>query len=114
MTPLGVRWRIAPGADLTTDPATWPWQDISKDWVASNGIHLKIGADDEQTEGQAEAALTLNNGASKTIGAGAGIVGRYTQDNPMSDLWPLWTLACPVELAVDWGAGMTVVCTQFA
>lgn len=113
MRAVDVRIRIAPGATLGDAPATWPWQDITADWVASEDLAVEVGADDEQPQGQAQGELTLNNGESKTTGSGAGIVGRYTQDNPASDLWPLWTLACPVEIAYDWGTGFNVAAILF-
>src|SRR5574342_660513 len=105
---LDVRIEAAPGADLSTHPDNYPWLDVTPDWRASDPITLKAGGDDEQSETSSGIELSLNNRRSKVTGTGAGVEGRYTSDNPMSDLWPNFGENCPVRVSRDAGSGMTV------
>lgn len=102
--PLGVRVRIAPGADLTAHPDTYPWQDATADWVPSRRLRHKRGSADEQAQGSSENNLVLRNSFSRVAGV-EGMVARYSPDNPMSDLWPDFDLNCPMEIALDIGDG---------
>lgn len=103
-SPLGMRLRIAPGADLTTDPDTYPWLDVTEDLELSKAypITLKDGGEDEEQETSTELDLTIRNNS-----------GRYTTDNPESDLWPSFDQNTPVEFAVDPGTGLTVQAVQY-
>jgi hypothetical protein len=102
---LGVRIEIAPDADRSADPATYPWQDVSTDWRRSGGMGIVVGGQDEQAETNSSATFDLRNMSSRAApGAYAGMHGRYTDDNPLSDLYGL-LLNCPVRLSVDPGLG---------
>lgn len=103
-TPLGMRLRIAPGADLTTDPDTYPWLDITDDLQLSKAypITLTDGGSDEEQETSTELSLAIRNNS-----------GRYTTDNPESDLWPNFDQNTPVEFAIDPGTGVTVQAVQY-
>ncbi|NJP33679.1 hypothetical protein [Micromonospora thermarum] len=37
---------IAPGADLSADPGTWPWEDVTADWRLRDGITISEGRGD--------------------------------------------------------------------
>lgn len=103
--PLGVRIRIDPGADLTALPSTYTWpEDITQDvsFSRSRPITLRAGAADEQQESDTEATLTLRNFADRS--SITQIDGRYTLDNPESDLFGLGIdIGCPVEISIDPG-----------
>lgn len=92
--PLGLRLRIAPGADLTADPSTYSWTEITSDLQLREAIAMTRGTADEQGQTNSSADLVLRNPD-----------GRYTPDNPESDLWPNFDLNCPIDLAVNLGDG---------
>lgn len=102
--PLGLRLRCAPGADLTADPSTYAWTDITTDLAMSGGVTMARGAGDEQQQGNSSLDLVLKN-----------LVGRYTSDNPESDLWPNFTEDCPIDFAENLGdgAGWRTRCVQY-
>jgi hypothetical protein len=62
---------IAPGADLTADPTTWPWVDITQ-WVHSPVTITHGYRDESNTSGPEEISLTVQNDD-----------GRFSPDNPM-------------------------------
>lgn len=99
--PLRRRIRIAPGADLTADPDTYAWMDISADVAWELDVSEKCGAADEQNDTNSELSFAIDN-----------ISGRYTSDDPRSELWPYFDLGCPVEYAVDVGRGYVIVTRQ--
>lgn len=100
--PLGVRMRVAIGIiDMSTDPATWPWQDITRDVDHLVEIVDEIGAPDDVSESSTTLSFALKQDGSVYNG----IVGRYTTDNPESDLWPYFDVGCPVEYSLDVGDG---------
>lgn len=102
---LGVRIEIAPGADRSADPATYSWRDISPDWHRDPGIQITVGGQDEQAETNSELTFDLRNVNSQAAtGAYAGMHGRYTDDNPLSDLYGVLQ-NCPVRVSVDPGLG---------
>lgn len=86
---------VAPGADLTADPATYTWTDVTRDFhFGDAGTGHTRGAEDEQSETNSESTFALKNPNR-----------RYTTDNPMSDLWPNWALNTPVKLETNTGDG---------
>lgn len=92
--PLGLRCRVAPDADLSAHPSTYAWQDITKDLALRHPITHDRGSEDEQAESNSESSFVLRNQT-----------GRYTTDNPASDLWPKFGLNTPVEFATNTGDG---------
>jgi hypothetical protein len=92
--PLGYRLEIAPGADLTADPDTYTWQDITRDLHLVDPIDRTFGADDEASETNSGLTFTLKNPH-----------GRYTQGNPASDLWPYLDVNLPVRFSINLGDG---------
>lgn len=91
---LGMRMECAPDADLTADPSTYTWQEITPDLHMPAPIGHQRGAEDEQTESNTESSFTLKNPR-----------GRYTTDNPLSDLWPKFGLNLPVRYSTNTGDG---------
>ncbi|WP_018223881.1 hypothetical protein [Salinispora pacifica] len=93
--PLAVRIRVAFGADLSADPATWSWTDLTNYWWASDPIELEWGRQSSATRPESSTcALTLRNGD-----------GRFTVGNPTSPYWPYVRTWTPVSVDVDLGDG---------
>lgn len=90
LSPLGIRVRIALGADLTAAASTYTWTDITTyvDWTYE--VRDKIGTNDDASESNTELSLTLRNND-----------GRFTTDNPESPYYPHFDVGCPIELSVD-------------
>lgn len=91
---LNMRFRIAPGATLTADPSTYPWVDVSYDIAWDMPITLTTGAADEASDTNSQLSWTFRDNT-----------GRYDVENATSDLYGLWDIGCPVELAVNLGDG---------
>ncbi len=109
---LGVRIRAAIGiVDMSTDPSTWPWLDITRDIDHLIEIVDDIGGPDDVSEPSTTLSFALKQDGSVYNG----IVGRYTTDNPESDLWPYFDVGCPIEYALDVGdgGGYDVQCVTF-
>lgn len=94
---------IAPGADLTADPATYTWQDIAGDIQFAETIDTKRGSGDEQQQGSTEFGCVLRNSTHARVPGATN--GRYTTDNPESDLWPYFDLGLPLRHSIDLGDG---------
>lgn len=92
--PLGMRLRIAPGADLSAHPSTYDWKDVTRDLALSYDLAHGKGSQDEQGESNSSSQFVLKNPN-----------GRFTSDNAMSDLYPFFTLNCPISFDVDLGDG---------
>lgn len=91
---LGIRMRIAPGADLTAAPSTYAWIDVTTYVDMTFDIVDKIGSTDEATEANTELTFAFRNNDA-----------RFTTDNPESPYWPNWDIGCPIEYAKDNGDG---------
>ena len=106
---LKYRVRIDPAADLTALPSTYTWPyDITSDvsFSRSRPITIKAGAADEQQESDAEVSLVLRNFADRS--SITQIEGRYTVDNPQSDLYDAgFDIGCPVEISIDPGVDVS-------
>jgi hypothetical protein len=89
---LDIRVQIAPGADLTADPATWVWEDIT-DYVRP-GINITgRGRSSESTTAQpSSTALTLRDPD-----------GQWLPHNRASVRWPGWRKGCPLRVQVNRG-----------
>lgn len=92
--PLSARLRVAIGADLTADPSTYTWTDITTDVDFSFDVTDKIGSTDDSSESNTSFSCTLRNND-----------GKYTLDNPESTIWPYWGIGTPLEWSVDNGDG---------
>lgn len=83
---------IAFGADLTADPRTWSWADVSADLLAQD-ISINRGRADESSETQPMAtSLTLDN-----------ISGDYTPDNPVGAYYPNVRRGTPLRINIPGG-----------
>jgi len=91
---LPKRVEIAPGFDSSDDPDDWPWLDISADLHEGDPIELSRGCADEDSQTSSELRLTLDN-----------LSGRYTADNPESDLWPQLDTPEPIPLRFSINTG---------
>lgn len=96
-TPLAVEVSLALGADLSANPATWSWTDISTYVRYSPGIEIAVGRRDETSESQpSECRLTLDNTS-----------GRFTPRKPTSPYYPYVKFNCPLRVRVNPGTGLT-------
>lgn len=101
--PLGVRIRAAIGIYAPgSDPSTWPWMDITLDVDHLVPIEDGIGAPDDDSEPSTTLGFALKNDLSRIATT---VTGRYTTDNPESDLYPFFDVGCPIEYALDVGDG---------
>lgn len=93
---LLIRLRIAPGADLTADPDTWEWEDITQWWHVPAGITHQWGRQPGAEQAETSVLdLTLKNSD-----------GRFTSGNVQSPYWPhieKWRV--PLAFDVDLGDG---------
>lgn len=87
---------IAPGADLTADPATWSWVDITR-WVRHDmGVSTVVGRRDQAgIVDPSRATLKLDNRDS-----------RFSRRNPLGPYYGQLTRNTPIRMAVDPGSGM--------
>lgn len=93
--PLGVRIRAAFGADLSADPGTWVWTDLTPYWWPSDPIELEWGRQPGATRPESSTcALTLRNSD-----------GRFTAENAASPYWPHVRTWTPVSVDVHLGDG---------
>lgn len=92
--PLSLRLECSPGADLTANPATYTWTDITRDLSMSIPVTHTRGSQDEQSESNSDSSFGLRNNT-----------GRYTTGNPMSDLYPGFGLGTPFRFSTNTGDG---------
>lgn len=96
-TPLRLLTRIALGADLTADPSTWSWLEISDRvrWDHGNGIRTVVGRRDESTTvTQSQAFLMVDNRD-----------GALSRRNPASPYYGLLSMNTPIWIEADPGDG---------
>ncbi|MER7833472.1 hypothetical protein [Streptomyces sp. NPDC095602] len=87
-----VRVECAFGADLTADPSTWTWTDLSSR-IHSQTISISQGAQNEGSEATpASCSLQLDNSD-----------GHLTPDHPLSPYWPDIDIGVPCRLTVRGG-----------
>jgi hypothetical protein len=94
---IETRVEIAPGADLTAVPSSWPWVDITRRQVAGSrttvyqqSFSLKRGAGNEAERAQpASIGFTVDNPD-----------GAITPDHPMSVWWPDIKQGMPCRVSV--------------
>jgi len=98
-TDLVFRVQIAPGADLSADPGTWPWADVTEFVRYTPGIVFTAGRRDETSRvTTASCRLTFDN-----------IDGRFTRRYPTGPYFGLLTLNTPIWIQVDPGDGYYTV-----
>ena len=94
-TPAVVTIRAAFGADVSADPSTWTWTDITSYWETSEPVSVSDGRSEGATQAEAsEATLTLD----ATDGA-------LMPEDPRSPYWPWVDVGTPVWMVLDAGAG---------
>lgn len=91
---LNARLRVAYDADLTADPSTYTWTDITTDVDFTFDVDDHIGSSDDSGDSNTKFSATLRNTDAK-----------YTFDNPESTVWPYWGIGTPLEWALDNGDG---------
>jgi hypothetical protein len=113
IAPLGVRIRAAVSGyyNPNTDPSTWPWLEITRDVDMLAPIDDTIGAPDDDSDPSTTLEFVLKQDASKYNS----IIGRYTADNPESDIYPFFDVGCAIEYSLDVGdgGGWDIQCVTF-
>lgn len=100
---LGCKVWIAPGADLTQPPSSWPWADITNYVRHQSGISVTTGRRDERSLVESgEGSLTLDNRD-----------GRFSRRNPASPYYPYLTKNTPILATVDPGSGQVARMQMF-
>lgn len=95
-TLLRIQVRIALGADLTADPSTWSWEEISPYARYTQAINIRQWRQDESpTTTPSSATLTLDNSD-----------GRFSRRNPSGAYYGLLSKNTPIWISVDPGDGM--------
>jgi hypothetical protein len=94
-TPLLISVKIALGADLTADPLTWVWTDISSYVRFNPGIRVTTGRlDESSTTAPGTGTLTLDNRD-----------GRFSRTNAAGPYYGQLTRNTPIWVTVDAGLG---------
>lgn len=92
---LLVRVRAAFGADVTADPGTWSWMDITQWWYAPDDVTITWGRSPRAEQAESSSlTLTLQN-----------TDGRFTSENAMSPYWPDVVPWTPITFDIDLGDG---------
>lgn len=100
---ITVTVEIAPGADITTNPDTWNWTDVSADVRAQERVSVKRGRQDASSQAEpARITFSVNNTA-----------GNWTPDFPTGAYYPDMDLGLPVRVFVDHGSGNVLRGTCF-
>ncbi|MBB4935643.1 hypothetical protein F4561_006552 [Lipingzhangella halophila] len=88
---IGLRVEIAFGANLSADPDTWDWTDVSGD-VHSQSIQITRGRQDEASSVEpSSVAVELDNPD-----------GDYTPRRPQSRYFPYVRRSTPLRISVQW------------
>jgi hypothetical protein len=102
-TPMLVSARLALGADLTADPQTWVWTDITSYVRYQPGVTVSTGRADEAARVQpGSARLTLDNRD-----------GRFSRKNPLSPYYGQLTRNTPIWVTINPGNGEYDVLKMF-
>lgn len=96
-TRLAIQVRIAPGADLTADPGTWSWQDITSRVRVGNGNSIVIG------RGGPDEFDTLRPGSCQLVVDNTD--GDFVSRNPTGQWYPDLHRGTPLQVRVDPGTG---------
>lgn len=92
---LDIRIQAAFGADVTSDPDSWSWTDVTEWWHAPDGVEISWGRSPgaEQAE-TSTLQLTLKN-----------TDGRFSAHYPMSPHYPQVVQWTPIRVDIDLGDG---------
>lgn len=100
---LTVEVSLALGADLTADPGTWSWTDVTAYLRLASGVEITQGRRDETDRSQpAQCRIVLNNTS-----------GRFTPRNAAGAYYPNVRLNTPLRVRVNPGSGLTTRFTGF-
>lgn len=97
-TRLAIQVRIAPGADLTADPGTWSWQDITSRVRVGNGNSIVIG------RGGPDEFDTLRPGSCQLVVDNTD--GDFVSRNPTGQWYPDLHRGTPLQVRVDPGLSL--------
>lgn len=90
---------IAPGADLSSDPGTWPWVDITEYWRVRTPITITEGRGDwGEAVDPGTCQLTLDNRE-----------GHFSAYNPLGRWYGLLGRDTPLRVSLDLPDGRVVV-----
>lgn len=102
-TPLQVNVFLALGADLTADPSTWTWTDVTGYARYESGVTARTGREDESSRvGPGSGSLTFDNSD-----------GRFSRRNPTGPYWGLLSRNTPILVTANAGPGAYSVLTQY-
>lgn len=94
-TALDVKVEISPGADLTADPTTWTWTDITSSVRLRDGISITVGRPDEAARvDPSTCRLRLDNRT-----------GNFTPRNPLGAYYGSLARNTPLRVQVNPGSG---------
>ncbi len=94
-TPLKLKVMVALGANLSDDPLTWPWEDITLFVRFDLGVSLTTGRTDGSGQvNYGRAQLKLDNRD-----------GRFCRRNPLSPYYGLLSKNTPIWATIDAGSG---------
>lgn len=93
--PLLVRIRIAFGAAIAADPATWVWTDVTPYWHVDDDVEITWGRSPGASQAEtSQMALSLKNNDS-----------RFTAFHGASPYWPNVIEWTPIQYDIDLGDG---------
>ncbi|MGW4467466.1 hypothetical protein [Micromonospora sp. NPDC004704] len=96
-TPMLARLEIAWGADLATDPVTWPWVDETEYWHMPEPVKIKRGWSYRGTQVETSTfTIAVKN-----------VTGRFTRGDVRSPLWPNVRKDTPIRWSVSFDDGAT-------
>lgn len=98
-TPLPLVIEIAPGADLSADPSTWPWVDVTRYWRNRTEITITEGRGDwGDAVDPGTCTLTFDNRE-----------GHFSEHNPRGQWYGLLGRDTPLRVSLDRPSGRVVV-----
>lgn len=102
-TKLQLKAMLALGADLSADPGSWNWVDISA--YVRGAIHYRVGKT-PRSASTTPASLNLRLDNFTKTGTIYPDAGRFARRNPNSPLYGLLSLNNPIWIQVDPGSGL--------
>lgn len=101
--PLTCKTEIALGADLSADPGTWSWTDITAYTRHASGVKYQLGRGDQWSNTDEQSAeLVLDNSD-----------GRFSRYNPSGPYYGQLNRNTPIRCGFDAGEGYTYPVEQF-
>lgn len=96
---LQIRIEAAIGVDLTADPGTWAWTDITSSWYRPGGITDRLGRSAESGITESVGNFTLRNVGPDYV---------WSPLNAASAHWPYFDIGLPVRYSLNVGGGWVV------